>query len=269
MWKWECEEKPKGVIVMVHGALEHHGRYGWLIEMWRQNGFHVVMGDLPGQGMTSRAKRGHISSFKEYTNELSDWVQAAYQFNVPVFLLGHSMGALVITRYLQEEKPEIAGVIMSSPLFKMKHVPPKHLNVLTHGLNSMTPSLKFDSGITSEMATRNEEIWAFDAEDSLFVRKVSVRWYREIVQAIKIATAGPGEVPDIPHLIMQAGEDRITDGSTARSFAKKLELSELQYKEWPGLYHEIFNEPEREDVFQYALDFVHNRLRSLGFIMEK
>jgi lysophospholipase len=227
------------------------------------------MGDLPGQGMTSRAKRGHISSFKEYTNELSDWVQAAYQSNVPVFLLGHSMGALVITRYLQEEKPEIAGVIMSSPLFKMKHVPPKHLNVLTHGLNSMTPSLKFDSGITSEMATRNEEIWAFDAEDSLFVRKVSVRWYREIVQAIKIATAGPGEVPDIPHLIMQAGEDRITDGSTARSFAKKLELSELQYKEWPGLYHEIFNEPEREDVFQYALDFVHNRLRSLGFIMEK
>lgn len=270
MWKWECEGKPKGVVVMVHGALEHHGRYGWLIEQWRQNGFHVVMGDLPGQGMTSRAKRGHIASFSEYTREVADWVAAAFQFDVPVFLLGHSMGALIVVRYLQEQEtaPEIAGVILSSPLFKLKHAPPKHVNVVTHGLNAVTPSLKFDSGLTSEMATRNEDVWAFDRDDALFVRKVSVRWYREVVQAIKTAVAGAEQLPDIPFLVMQAGDDRITDGSAVRPFVKKLDVSELQFKEWPGLYHEIFNEPERADVFQYTLDFVCNRLRALGFIID-
>jgi lysophospholipase len=219
--------------------------------------------------MTSRAQRGHISSFTEYTNEVSDWVNAAFQFDVPIFLFGHSMGALIVTRYLQEQKPDIAGVILSSPLFKMKHVPSKHLNMMSHGLNSVTPSLKFDSGITVDMSTRNAEVRAFDLEDALFVRKVSVRWYREVVQAIKMAAAGPDEIPDIPHLIMQAGDDKITDSSAVRVFVKKIDVSELQYKEWPELYHEIFNEPEREDVFHYTLDFVHNRLRALGFIIEK
>lgn len=269
MWKWECEGKPKAVIVIVHGAMEHHGRYGWLIEMWRQNGFHIVMGDLPGQGKTTRARRGHISSFQEYTNEVSDWVSASFQFNVPVFLLGHSMGGLIATRFVQEQKPELAGVILSSPLYKMKHAPPKYLDLAAHGLNSLTPSLKFDSGLTSEMVTRNEEVHSYDADDPLFVRKVSVRWYREVVQAMKLAAASAGEIPDIPHLIMQAGNDLVTDESAVRSFVKKVNLTELQYKEWPGLYHEIFNEPEREQVFQYTLDFVHNRLRALGFIIEK
>ena len=58
MWKWETEQEAKAVIVIIHGAMEHHGRYGWLIEMWRTSGYHVIMGDLPGQGMTSRAQRG-------------------------------------------------------------------------------------------------------------------------------------------------------------------------------------------------------------------
>lgn len=70
---------------MVHGAMEHHGRYGWLIEMWRVSGFHVVMGDLPGQGMTTRSRRGHIDSFQEYLIEVKDWIQAAYTFDLPVF----------------------------------------------------------------------------------------------------------------------------------------------------------------------------------------
>jgi len=65
MWKWEADGEAKAVIVMVHGELEHHGRYGWLIEQWRLAGFHVIMGDLPGQGLTSRVNRGHIESFDD------------------------------------------------------------------------------------------------------------------------------------------------------------------------------------------------------------
>ena len=104
MWKWEAEGEAKAVVVIVHGAFEHHRRYGWLIEMWRLSGFHVIMGDLPGQGMTTRANRGHIDSFDEYLYEVKDWIQAAYQFDLPVFLIGHSMGGLISIRLLQEEE---------------------------------------------------------------------------------------------------------------------------------------------------------------------
>ena len=58
MWKWEAEGEPKAVVVMVHGAMEHHRRYGWLIEIWRLSGFHVIMGDLPGQWIDNKSWKG-------------------------------------------------------------------------------------------------------------------------------------------------------------------------------------------------------------------
>jgi lysophospholipase len=75
--------------------------------------------------------------------------------------------------------------------------------------------------------------------------------------------------PDIPLLVMQAGEDKIVDKKAVRKWFHQLDLSEMHYKEWPSLYHEIFNEPEREDVFFYAKEFVENRLRQLGYVVDK
>ena len=62
MWKWETESEAKGVIVIAHNILEHTGRYAYLITMLRRQGYHVIMGDLPGQGQTSRANKGQIES---------------------------------------------------------------------------------------------------------------------------------------------------------------------------------------------------------------
>ena len=75
MWKWETEGDAKGVIVIIHGAMEHHGRYKWVTQMWLSAGYHVVTGDLPGQGMTTRAYRGHIDSFDEYLDEVKSWMR--------------------------------------------------------------------------------------------------------------------------------------------------------------------------------------------------
>lgn len=86
MWTWKAD-RPVAVIVIIHGASEYHGRYKWLIEMWRSSGYHVVMGDLPGQGTTTRA-RGHIRSFQEYIDEVDAWIDKARTFDLPVFLLG-------------------------------------------------------------------------------------------------------------------------------------------------------------------------------------
>ncbi|HZG70362.1 MAG TPA: alpha/beta hydrolase [Chondromyces sp.] len=269
MWKWEAEGRAKGVIVMVHGAMEHHGRYGWLIEMWRLEGYHVVMGDLPGQGMTSRSKRGHIETFDEYIIEVKDWVQAAYQFGLPVFLLGHSMGGLAAIRLLQEVKLEIAGLILSSPCLGMAYTPPKIMEYMSLGLNKLAPKTRVSSGITIDMATRNKEVQELDMNDTLYVTKVSVRWYRELVQATKMAFAKVDKFPDIPLLVMQAGEDLIVDKKSVKKWFNQLSISEMHYKEWPNLYHEIFNEPERDEVFLYAKEFVENRLHALGYAVDK
>ncbi len=58
MWKWETEKEAKGIVVIVHNMLEHTGRYAFVITKLRREGYHVIMGDLRGQGQTSRVHRG-------------------------------------------------------------------------------------------------------------------------------------------------------------------------------------------------------------------
>lgn len=267
MWKWEAEGEAKGVIVIVHGAMEHHRRYGWLIEMWRSSGFHVIMSDLPGQGMTTRANRGHIDAFDEYIFEVKDWVQAAYRYDLPVFLLGHSMGGLISIRLLQEERLNIAGVILSSPCLGLIKQPSKFLNFLSYGLNVFLPSLKMDSGLTVHMATRNEDVREADSNDTLYVTKVSIRWYRELADAIKLAFVNMDKIQDVPMLMMQGGDDKIVNKHHVKEWFNRAPLSEKRFKEWPKCYHEIFNEPEREEVFEYAKDFVISQLKAIGYIV--
>lgn len=114
MWNYEAEEA-KAVIVIVHGAMEYHGRYEAVAEMWNYNGYHVVMGDLPSHGTTSR-NRGHIDSFDEYIEEVKLWVKEARKYRLPIFLFGHSMGGLIVIRMMQETKREdVDGIILSSP----------------------------------------------------------------------------------------------------------------------------------------------------------
>lgn len=267
MWKWEAEGEAKAVIVMVHGAMEHHRRYGWLIEMWRTSGFHVIMSDLPGQGMTTRSHRGHIDSFDEYLIEVKDWVQAAYRYELPVFLLGHSMGGLIAIRLLQVEKLNIAGVILSSPCLGLIETPSKLLNTLSYGLNAIYPSLRMNSGLTVDMATRNPDVREADVNDTLYITKVSIRWYRELASAMKEAFEDLEHVQDLPMLVMQGGDDKIVKKASVKEWFNHAPLSEKRFKEWPKCYHEIFNEPEREEVFEYAKDFVNSQLKSIGYIV--
>ncbi|MGG7621088.1 lysophospholipase [Robertmurraya sp. GLU-23] len=267
MWKWEAEGNARAVIVIVHGAMEHHRRYGWLIEQWRNSGFHVVMGDLPGHGLTTRSRRGHIDSFEEYVDEVKKWIDASYQFDLPVFLIGHSMGGLITLRLLQKERLNVAGVILSSPCLGLVNKPSPILHAATFILNKVFPALRVSSGISLDMVTRNEDVRELDLKDTLYVKKISVRWYRELEEAMKNAFAMIKRTQDTPLLVVQSGDDRIVDKEKVRSWFNSVPLSEKRFKEWPKCYHEVFNEPEREEVFLYVKDFVEGQLKGLGYIV--
>lgn len=263
MRRWEAAGKAKGVMVIVHGAMEHQGRYKWLREMWVLNGYHVVIGDLPGQGLTTRSHRGHIDSFKEYVVEVKKWLREAEEYGLPVFLLGHSMGGLTVIRLLQEENENIAGVVLSSPCLGLVHYPPMPVNALSVGLNWIAPELKVESQLDIHLATRNADEKDRALNDSLYVTKVSIRWYRELLKAMKDAFANISNFPDIPLLVMQGGDDKIVQKADVQRWFNGLPLSEKLYKEWPACYHEIFNEPERYVIFDYAKNFTDLQVRLL------
>ncbi|HET7579535.1 MAG TPA: alpha/beta hydrolase [Bacillales bacterium] len=260
MWKWEADNA-KGVFVLVHGSGEHHGRYKWLIEQWRENGFHVVMGDLPGHGEGAKT-RGHIDSFDEYIETIADWIKEAEDYDLPIFLFGHSLGGLAVIRTLTEKKLPVHAVILSSPCTGLVKPPPKPVKIFAKVVNSIAPKwrVQIKKSGANPSATRNKERLKKDSEDPLILRKVSIRWYNQLEIALKAAFDQIDDFPDIPLLVMQAGEDKIVDKHDVGHWFNKVPVRDKTYKEWEGLFHEVFNEPEQKEVFGYALGFVELHL---------
>nr|WP_093054848.1 alpha/beta hydrolase [Salipaludibacillus aurantiacus] len=262
VWKREVDRNTaRGVFVIIHGAGEYHVRYKWVAEKLNSFNFHVIFGDLPGQG-TTEGPRGHITKFENYITEISAWVKEAESYNLPVILLGHSMGGLITTRALMEMKEQTLPdmVILSSPCFGLFTTPPLAKKAVSYLLNKVTPGLKFPSGLEPGSGTRDPYMRKRDESDNLLVKHVSIRWYRELEKAMTIARERTEEFPDVPLLLMQGGDDRIVDKYHAKEWFDKVNLSDKYYKEWEGLYHEVLNEPEKNRVLAHMLGFVFMHL---------
>ncbi|WP_280769999.1 alpha/beta hydrolase [Salipaludibacillus daqingensis] len=258
MWKWEVDHtKAKGVFVIVHGAGEYHARYKWIIEQLNRMDYHVIMGDLPGQG-TTPGPRGHVPTFDLYIETVNKWLKEAKEYDLPTILFGHSMGGLISTRTLMKEDvnylPDM--VILSSPCFGLFNKTPFSKKTVSLMLNKVTPSLRFNSALEPGSGTRDPQMRARDEKDNLLIKKVSIRWYRELENSIKFAHQHVDTFPEIPLLVMQGGDDRIVSKFRVKEWFNRVDISDKYYKEWEGLYHEVLNEPEKSQVMAHMLGFV-------------
>lgn len=258
MKKWNSEHAI-GVVIIIHGAGEHHGRYRWVIDKFNKERLHVVAGDLPGQGQT-RGKRGHIDSFDQYIDTIYNWYKEAAEYDLPVFLYGHSMGGLIAIRSMMEKHMPMKGVILSSPCLGLYEYPGKMKEWATKLLHRVTPTWGGESGIRTEYVTRSPEIREAYRNDELRVTKVSYRWYQELIKAMRISLMEAERFPDVPLFTMVSGDDYVVDKYAAHRWFNQLTTSDRSLKEWKGLYHELLNEPERDLVFRYVMRFIHTRL---------
>lgn len=264
MEKLEAEGKVKGVIVIVHSAYESIRRYDWLIEKLQKDGFHVVAGDLPGHGKEGTAMHGE--AFRDYRRYIKKMIRSGLEYNLPLFLFGHGFGATFILRLLQMEHIECAGVICTSPWLHLEHTPPIRAKMFTKW--TQTQTVELDHEMTADLLSRNESFLAQYEDDPLYVPVVTSNWYREL-QALMRAVMQPDLViQDVPLLLHTGGADQITSLEHTRKWAFTQNLSELQYKQWNESFHDIIQEPEREDVYFYTQSFMNTALRSLGYIGE-
>ncbi|MBN8235566.1 lysophospholipase [Halobacillus kuroshimensis] len=248
--------RDRATIILVHGAFEHKGRYKELADRFRQDGFSVIYGDLPGQGL-SDGKKGHIRSFGDYVETIQSWYEQADP-DKKIFLLGHSMGGLAVIRFMEEKQPQLDGVILSSPAVQIRNKTTRPLEALSYLMNVFTPSLRMKAGQNPENVTRNQIKVEEFRQDPLVIDKVSVRWYREFQKAGSRAFQQVNRFPDVPLLVMQAEEDLLVDPARTKEWFNHVDTSEKSYKLWPGLYHEIFNEPENDQVYHYTQSFLSN-----------
>lgn len=269
MWKWETENDAKGVVVIAHNILEHTGRYAYVITMLRRNGYHVIMGDLPGQGQTSRANKGQIEDFNEYHENVLEWIKIANEYKIPTFVLGVGLGGLILLNLLERVELPIEGLMLISPLLEFNQSGKGRKNKLLSNVGKASKDTRFKIGITAQDLTRNDEVIEETENDALMLKKVTYHWYNLVSETMKETMEHIKDIKSLPTLIMFGTEDIISDISATKELKDKLATNELYYKVWNGLYHEIHNEPERDQVMRYVLTFLNKSVNTMGFIVEE
>lgn len=253
-------ENPKAIVLTVHGLGEHIGRYNHVGEWLNQNNIVMVGGDLPGFGKSIKT-RGHIDDFNEYLLTVDEWLQYVSKkwTGIPIFLFGHSLGGLIVLRYIEEiQENQIHGVVVTSPSISIKVKIPKWQISLAKSLKKIYPTLRLKSGIKSYQVSRSSKIVDQYGIDPLNYGKVSVGLFYEFQKAIEMVWEKANLINDknIPILFLQAGEDLLVVPNKADEFAKKINPKIINYLNIPELYHEIFNEPEKELYLKMFSDWI-------------
>ncbi|MDB5083895.1 MAG: alpha/beta hydrolase [Bacilli bacterium] len=261
--KWEPRgESIRAAVLLIHGAMEHTGRYEQTANWFNREGIVVCAGDLPGHG-NSGGRQGHVNSFAEYEEAIGQFVQRTrrMQPDVPLFLLGHSMGSLAIVRYLQSQTDElpVRGVILCSPCLGLKMPVSVWKLRLAGVLNKLCPGLRLNNEINPSWTSRTPAEIESYANDPLVYKKVSVRWFIELQSAMQQALSESKRF-DLPLLLLQAGSDRVVDSACSTALFQQVKSTDKEYHEFPECYHQLLQEPEREEVLRHILKWCEQRI---------
>lgn len=256
VWK---DANAKGVVILVHGLGEHSGRYRHVAEFLNQNQFSVVAFDLPGHGKSS-GKRGHIPSYETAMEIISHFIEdARTEFaGLPVFLYGHSMGGSLVLYYGLTRKPQIAGVIASSP--GLATAQPLPLAKLAAGkiLSRIYPSFPMNNNLDVSGLSRDKSVVEAYKKDPLVHPWVSTALGIEIIERGKWVLSQK-QVITVPLLLMQGSADRLVNPAATRQFSEQVE-GKVTFRIWEHFYHELHNEPEKQEVLQTIVRWMNNTM---------
>lgn len=247
-WKLPDGVKPRGVVILVHGLGEHAGRYDHVAQKLNSWGFHVRAYDQYGHG-DSGGVRGTLSSDNRLLADLADMVdstRARTRNKLPVILLGHSMGGLVVGRFVSRKVRDVDALVMSSPALD------PGLNIVQKLLLSVLPKLAPDftvgNGLNPKYLSHDPEVVRRYLADPLCHDRVSGRLARFI------ADNGPATIArapkwTVPTLLMYAGADKLVNPAGSKAFAAAAPKEVVTTQRFDALYHELFNELDAQPVF--------------------
>lgn len=248
-------EHTKAVIILVHGLGEHIQRYVYWAGLFKNEGIAFLGVDLPGHGR-SQGRRGNIKSYALPDEMIDILLKSCSQTfpGCPIYIYGHSLGGGIVLDYLLRKKPKIKGAIVTSPWLRLSFEPPKSKIMMASLMKYLIPGLIQPSGLKVNHITHDKAVVEKYATDPLVHGKISISLFDGAMTAAKYSLAHASELK-VPTLILHGSDDMLTSPEGSREFAGKTNMAEL--KIWNGGYHELHNEPFKEDVFKYIMNWIN------------
>lgn len=256
---WPPAEPARGAVLLAHGLGEHSGRYQHVADLLGGRGFAVVAPDHSGHGR-SPGRRAHIDRFESFfppldalRGEIDRWYPG-----LPCFLLGHSMGGLIAARYLLERPDRFAGAALSGAALAVPEAPPAVLLWINALLSRLWPTLGLMQLDATQVSRDPAVVESYLDDPLVHDGKASARLVSELFRAMGEVAARRADI-DLPLLVMHGEADAMTAASGSADFHAGVGSADKTLRIYPGLYHEIFNEPEWQQVLEELAGWLEAR----------
>ncbi|MBN1963250.1 MAG: lysophospholipase [Anaerolineae bacterium] len=246
---WLPEGEPRAAILIVHGIGEHSARYAHVAEFLVGQGDAAYTLDQRGHGQ-SGGLRGYVGSVDLLLDDLYAYFQTIRAANPgrKLFLLGHSMGAMLALCFTAQHQAEMAGLITSGAVLIPGGTFPAYQKLLARLLGAVAPKLRLmalEGGMVSKDPAVRE---AYDTDPLNFHDKTYARTGSELLRLMTSARAAARQIT-IPALALHGSEDVLGHPDSLDLLYDLLPTVDKTKRLYVGLYHEVFNEPERDQVF--------------------
>ncbi|KAH9930879.1 Alpha/Beta hydrolase protein [Fomitopsis serialis] len=266
---------PIYVLVAVHGAAEHSGRYTRAHSSFAERGITVFSYDQRGYGRTAldaEHKSGNSTYGKTcWANQLEDldWaVQYVHQryTKLPIFLVGSSMAGTLCLSFVTRPGPPqrrasialLSGIIASAPTFLLTERPSWPVYLTVKALRLLVPNMLLPMKHDPEKLSSNEETNKAYLEDPLVGAPGSMLSVYDLVnEGEQLLRIYYKDFPSqLPLLVLQGTADQLSDPAATQSFFEKLAAEQKKLVVYPGARHELHNEPVQDQLLEECVDFI-------------
>lgn len=256
---WTPPAPPRGVMVLVHGAHEHGGRYAHVAERFATAGLALYAVDHLGHGR-SPGTRGNIGSMAGTVagvDELARLAQGRHP-GQPTFVYGHSLGGLIALQYITGTPVPLAGAVISAPAVDLSAASP--VQVRAAGLLSrLAPNLGVLQ-LEADAVSRDPEVVREYTSDPLNnMGKIRARTGAEMLRTVQAMEPRVRRLR-LPLYLVHGTADRLVPVAATEWVAAHATQADVTVRIWDGLYHEPHNEPEREQVLDGIVAWLDERL---------
>ncbi|WP_341314663.1 lysophospholipase [Paraburkholderia sp. IMGN_8] len=261
LYRWAATAPLRATVALVHGLVEHAGRYAALAARLNAAGIELVAIDLRGHGHAP-GKRAYVRRFDDYLLDAQALLDAAAQSCAPLFLMGHSMGGAVAALYAIERLDatgrRLSGLILSSPALAPGHDVPRWMLKLSQVISRLWPSfpaMKIDAALLSRLpsvvnANRNDPLVHHGA--------IPARTGAELLQAMARIERGRAGLR-VPLLVYHGTADKLTEPDGSRDFGQHAGSPDKTLTLYEDSYHETMNDLDRDRVIGELIAWIEAR----------
>ncbi|CAA0115501.1 alpha/beta hydrolase [Zhongshania aliphaticivorans] len=257
---WQPTGTPKAVLILVHGLAEHSNRYVDIANYFTEQGYAVYALDHEGHGH-SQGLRGYINRFDDFLSTLDQYCNKIAELHPDrkLFLVGHSMGGVISSAYLLEHQQKLAGCILSGAALATGDVVSPIQKAVLNTLSKVLPKLPVLQLEANDVCHDPAVVAAYKNDPLVFNGKIRARLISEILSTADRVLKNAASI-SLPMLILHGGDDKMASPTGSEKLYAAISSNDKTLNIYPGLYHEIFLEPEKFEIYATIQAWIEQKI---------